>query len=381
MVRPIRTIQGQCRHFPVDEATLPHHARVQIPNGWSFPAMPSPSMTASPLHAVRVTGPDAADFLNRLLTCAVKSLAASPVESGTHPWIPGCLLGGDGRIRQEVIVVRVDGSDFLLVPLGPGRPLPEGDEGLYEALDGYLFTEQVQLVRLPVRVTYRDQVSGVKVGQCSGVVEFLDGMAPLDLGVDFITQGDGLRVEAVSIGDHDPADEFPVAGSGILEAGLSLGSYEPESAPVQDGVDLATFPVGIPMLGRDYGHQNLPLEVGLKSAVSFTKGCFPGQEIMARIENLGHPAKVLVHLEATATRTPLESGWRLLTIKDDGTSQEVGTVTSSTVHADRVRAVAMVKWDWREAGTSLLAQSGDCAVSQTVTVKGMVAKYPALPGN
>jgi glycine cleavage system aminomethyltransferase T len=90
---------------------------------------------------------------------------------------------------------------------------------------------------------------------------------------------------------------------------------------------------------------------------------------------------VLVHLEATATDTPLESGWRLLTIKDDGTGQEVGTVTSSTVHADRVRAVAMVKWDWREAGTSLLSQSGDGAVSQTVTVTGMVAKYPALPGN
>ncbi|MDO8520349.1 MAG: hypothetical protein Q7T11_09365 [Deltaproteobacteria bacterium] len=81
---------------------------------------------------------------------------------------------------------------------------------------------------------------------------------------------------------------------------------------------------GIPKMGVDFTQDNLPQEVGLeKRAVSFTKGCFLGQEIVARLQYRGHVNKILVRLEIDAPAAP-PPGTALL---EEG--KEVGKITSS----------------------------------------------------
>ena len=63
----------------------------------------------------------------------------------------------------------------------------------------------------------------------------------------------------------------------------------------------------VPRLGLDTDHRTIPHEVGwIDSAVHLTKGCYRGQETVARVHNLGHPPRrlVLLHLDGSAERLP-----------------------------------------------------------------------------
>ena len=75
--------------------------------------------------------------------------------------------------------------------------------------------------------------------------------------------------------------------------------------------------------GLDYDDNNLPQETGLvEEAVDFTKGCYLGQEIVARVHYLGQPSRLLQPLQVAAGKRP-EEGSPLLFAE-----QEVGLLTS-----------------------------------------------------
>lgn len=87
---------------------------------------------------------------------------------------------------------------------------------------------------------------------------------------------------------------------------------------------------GIPEVGVDVTEENFPQEGGLERAVSFTKGCYLGQEIVARLQYRGHVNKVLVRLTIEGKEIP-RSGEKIL----DG-EKEVGVITSA-IFSDRLR--------------------------------------------
>ena len=87
----------------------------------------------------------------------------------------------------------------------------------------------------------------------------------------------------------------------------------------------------------DFGTDALPAEAGLEDAVDFTKGCFLGQESVAKVRNLGHPPRVLLRVRSHA---PISPGARVL--KGD---VPVGEVTSVTQSVDVTDAIARVRWD------------------------------------
>jgi tRNA-modifying protein YgfZ len=63
----------------------------------------------------------------------------------------------------------------------------------------------------------------------------------------------------------------------------------------------------VPRLGLDTDHRTIPHEVGwIETAVHLNKGCYRGQETVARVHNLGHPPRRLVflHLDGSADRLP-----------------------------------------------------------------------------
>jgi len=121
------------------------------------------------------------------------------------------------------------------------------------------------------------------------------------------------------------------------------------------------------MFYLDFGPDSLPAETGVfEDRVSLTKGCYLGQEIVARMHSLGHPKKVLVALrcEDGASDQPV-TGAPVL----DENDKEVGAVTSSSpspMLGGSIICFAMLKWSAREPGTSVRIATDTGPVSATV---------------
>lgn len=96
---------------------------------------------------------------------------------------------------------------------------------------------------------------------------------------------------------------------------------------------------GIPRVGVDVSGEDLPQEGGLEDAVSFDKGCFVGQEAVAKVRNLGHPRRVLRRVQAEGS---VAAGDRIL---HDG--REAGEVTSAADATTGSIALARVRWEQR----------------------------------
>jgi tRNA-modifying protein YgfZ len=92
---------------------------------------------------------------------------------------------------------------------------------------------------------------------------------------------------------------------------------------------------GLPRFGREITADYIPLETGLWQDVSFTKGCYTGQEVIARMESRGRLAKKLVRLRADS---PVEPG---MVIKAGG--RNAGTITSAAEGPLGVVALGYVK--------------------------------------
>lgn len=120
---------------------------------------------------------------------------------------------------------------------------------------------------------------------------------------------------------------------------------------------------GIPRYGIDFSEDNLLLEVGIDHAVSFTKGCYLGQEVVERIRSRGHVNRKLCGLLLDGS-TSARAGDRLL--KDD---QVIGAVTSSVFspRLDRPIALGYVHRDCWTAETALTLAHDGAARSATVT--------------
>ena len=120
---------------------------------------------------------------------------------------------------------------------------------------------------------------------------------------------------------------------------------------------------GVPLYGIDIDETTIVPELGLDGLISYNKGCYIGQEIIARIHFRGHVAKRLTGIisEPGAIATGLLPGAELTT--HDG--KNAGRITSVTFSPklDKQIALAFVRYDYLSGGTRLTA--GDLAVIVT----------------
>lgn len=113
-----------------------------------------------------------------------------------------------------------------------------------------------------------------------------------------------------------------LAGAGFVPAG-------------EDAFDYLRIASGLPRFGREITDEYIPLETGLWADVSFSKGCYTGQEVIARMESRGRLAKKLVRLRAggpIAPGTAIEAGGR-----------NAGTITSAAEGPGGVLALGYLK--------------------------------------
>ncbi|MDP2606476.1 MAG: aminomethyltransferase family protein [Deltaproteobacteria bacterium] len=127
--------------------------------------------------------------------------------------------------------------------------------------------------------------------------------------------------------------------------------------------NLLRIEAGVPRYGIDFSEENLLLEVGLDHAVSFTKGCYLGQEVVERIRSRGHVNRKLCGLSLDG-QTPAESGD---VIQVDG--KEIGRVTSSVVSPRLKRPIALgyLQKDFWNAGTTVTINRAGAQIRAVVT--------------
>jgi folate-binding protein YgfZ len=139
-------------------------------------------------------------------------------------------------------------------------------------------------------------------------------------------------------------------------------------------LNIARIEAGTPIFNLDFGTSSLPAETGvLDDRVSFTKGCYLGQEIVARMHARGHPKQVLVAIAFASVLEPAGGLPRLpetgAALSLAGATEVIGQVTSSTLSPLRASSpigFAMVRYAHRAAGTVLTT------VVEGVEVKGVI---------
>lgn len=243
----------------------------------------------SGLGRLEVLGADRLRFLNAYLTCDVKSLAPG---DGAY----GFFTNPQGRILSDAVVLAL--ADRLWLQVGAGQ---EG--AIASHLKKYILADRVE-------------------------VRGLEDMMPLCLlgpratealgGAELPPPGDwrhrrsmvhGTEVELQRLGRMGVEAwalwvSASIAGplSEQLEEVPGVQSVEPEA------LEVLRVEAGIPRFGKDFGVDNFPQETGAEDAVSYTKGCYLGQEVVARIHYRGGVQKMLrglVFEAAVPAGTPL----------------------------------------------------------------------------
>ncbi len=138
-----------------------------------------------------------------------------------------------------------------------------------------------------------------------------------------------------------------------------------ESSLVPIGYEAAEslrIEAGIPMYGLDLSEENIPLEIENEDMISFTKGCYVGQEVVARLKFLGQANKHLKGLLITDATIPNRTS--LITSED----KEIGRITSSAYSPTLKQPVAMayLRREYSTAGTQVKIESDGRNLSATV---------------
>ncbi len=148
----------------------------------------------------------------------------------------------------------------------------------------------------------------------------------------------------------------------ILNRGKEFGAR-----PVGEAAfEIARIETGIPREGVDAGEDYIILESELNDAVSYTKGCYLGQEVIARIHWRGQPAKRLRGLLVDADQTPPRG-----TLFYAGDGKKAGEITSSThsIALDRLIALAYVHRYYLDPGTEFTLKQGDAEIGRARLVE------------
>ncbi|MFK7960182.1 MAG: glycine cleavage T C-terminal barrel domain-containing protein [Phycisphaerales bacterium] len=269
-------------------------------------------------------GEDRRDLLDRLVTQRLDDMGIGGVREAF-------LLNRKGRIEADLLIVHL--SDLTILDVDITRAA-----AVAEQIDAFIFGEDVT-VEDRTAVNHRISVHGRKAG---AVLSALTD--PVSVTLDPLESGrivlEGAEVVVVRRDQTgEPGLEFIVprdAAAAVWERLLALdetiaGGRRAIRPCGWYAYNIARIEAGTPLFNVDFATDSLPHETTLLSRrVSFTKGCYPGQEVVARTEHLGRPKQVLVGLAVDGEAEPM-AGTQVFERDPDGAMGAViGAVTSST---------------------------------------------------
>ena len=301
------------------------------------------------LSAVRgcigVSGSEATMFLNGLMTNDMKTLAA-------NRWMPAVFPTVQGRFIGTVRVIRGSELSFLI------ETETVSHDAVLKTISRFTMAGDFKVAD----VTAETAVLTVQ-GQTAGeVVDKVFGTSASEIPVNGVLEIQWQSVPATIIrATHTGEDGFDVFIDSSRKAELLQALETAGAQPISDDtLEILRVEAGIARFGRDIDETNVVPETNLDDAVSYTKGCYVGQEIIVRIKHRGHPAKKLTGLRFE-TDAQLESGAIIRSTEN----QEIGRVTSAVI-SPRMGSIGLgyVRYEHLAEGTRVVVGDG---IDATVT--------------
>ncbi|HEY0380499.1 MAG TPA: glycine cleavage T C-terminal barrel domain-containing protein [Pyrinomonadaceae bacterium] len=309
---------------------------------------------------IEVGGSEAVQFLNGLVTNDIKALEE-------NHWLNAAFPNVQGRLVASARVLRLGQDRFLFDTEAATR------ERVLKTLDRFTLAGDFRVSDATLE-TALVTVQGARSADVIRTVIGEDAARIARRRVHAGSQWEG-RPLYVMRATHTAEDGFDLvvgaAGAPSLWAALSSAGARPVGA---DALEVLRIEAGVPRYGVDADETNVVLEAAPEDAVSFTKGCYVGQEIIARIHWRGHVAKRLAGL-AFDGRAEVKRDDKVLTA--DG--QVIGRLTSVAFSPALNSTVALgyVKYDYLAPGTEVRVVCADGA--QTAAAR--VASLPLVRGS
>lgn len=272
--------------------------------------------------SVTLTGADRQSFLNNFCTNDVKQL-----QPGEH--CEAFVANVKGKILAQVLV-HARAEELVLITM-PGQA-----ERIVAHLDRYVIREDVQL---------RDTTAE----RCYALIAGGEGAGP------GLTHNAWIRWHLLHTAVCGLLEATPASLPTILAELANSGAV----ACTGQAFDALRIESGMPLFGRDFDEENLPQEVGRDElAISFTKGCYLGQETVARIDALGHVNRGIAGVRFAGDAVPTA---KLELTHGDKSAGHV-TSTSYSPELAAPLALAMLRRQSQSPGTQLDSAFGPCEV-------------------
>jgi aminomethyltransferase len=301
---------------------------------------------------IYVGGAEAVQFLNGLITNDVKTLAP-------HAWMHAAFPNVQGRLLASVRVARAGDEVGFLIDTEPTT-----HRKVFGLLERFTLAGDFR-VKDSTAETAQFSLQGARAGEIvesvfGGAAQAQNGQPQSASHVAFVTVITWRERHPVTLlhATHTGEDGYDLVCGADVAADLWDALTEAGARAVGfDAFEVLRVEAGEPRFGVDVNETNVVLEAGQEQeAVSYTKGCYIGQEIIARIHWRGHVAKRLAGLLLEDERE-LEAGAKVSSL--DG--REIGRVTSQVFSPRLARriALAILKYDYLQAGTRVLVFVGE----------------------
>jgi folate-binding protein YgfZ len=289
---------------------------------------------------ISVSGAEAVMFLNGLITNDLKTL-------GENRWMPAAFPNVQGRLLATGRVIKRR-QDLLLDTEAVTR------EKVLKIVERFTLAGDFKVRDLT------DDTAQISL-QGRGVAELVArvfGAEPAGLPRDGVWQDERVTIIRAT---HTSEDGFDViADSGVLPTF--------DATPVSKQVEeILRIEAGIARYGRDMDETNVVTETNLDDAVSYTKGCYLGQEIIVRIKHRGHVAKKLTGLKFETGRE-IEPGAMIKSTDD----KEIGRVTSAAFSPKLESTVGLgyVRYEHLTPGTQVVVEDVPAITAALPLVRG-----------
>jgi len=363
--------QMTLRKSPLDEVHKHLGALLTERDGWSVPASYGDELfeyaavregstgviDLSSRGRFQVSGSEAVQFLNGLITNDMKTL-------GEDRWMPAAFPNVQGRLIAGVRVIRkpddATGKKPVHVFLIDTEPATR--EAVLKTIERFTLAGDFHVIDLTgetallsVQGKSAEDVIGLVLGESAqGISAY--GAARIEWAQKSLTV---LRAT------HTGEDGFDIVASADQATSLWDAFVRAGATPAgHDALDRLRIEAGVPRYGIDMDETNVVTETGLDEAVSYTKGCYIGQEIIARIKYRGHVAKKLVGLVFDRA-LKIDKGATIRSTDD----KEIGRITSNTLspHLGCTIALGYVKYDYVASATEVRVTSSYGDLTARVT--------------
>lgn len=292
---------------------------------------------------VRVQGHDRARFLHSMLSNDIETLS-------TGAGLRAAFLSQKGKLIADMIVYRRE--DSILLEMEPERV-----GRFVETLSRYIVSEDVELKD----VSGHDVLISIEGPRASTFLSsLLDQPLPKLAPYHFmqnVIDDVPIRLSAVR---HGPGPAFDLVvptdcSIALMKRTIAAGQSVGMRLAGSRTLETRRIEAGIARFGVDMDESHLLLETGMDDAVSFNKGCYIGQEYVARLAHRGHLNRKLVGMKLEGESIP-SHGDHII-----GDGRHVGQVTSSTHSPTLGRPIALgyVHRDFFEPGREVSVRVGD----------------------